>query len=331
MTLRNRTLLGDYEKFYQNVYPSGLDEATGEVTLGAYNSSNDRRNLISQTDLIWINRIGGIDQTVLVGVELGRQTSRNQRRSGSFAGGDNRVPLSNPTLDAAVDFAPSATDTNNRTRASIAAFYLQDQIRLSPALEILAGIRVDRFRLEVDDLRASGGRYSRRDTLISPRLGIIGKPLENLSLYASYSRSYLPQSGDQFGSLDSNSEALKPERFDNYEVGAKWEPVAGLLATAAVYQLDRSNTRAPNPDGSPIPVLTGAQRSRGIELGLERSLSDRWQISAGYALQQSQVRKRSTACDPAAAACEVALVPRHSLSAVEPLRRDREDRRSAWA
>jgi catecholate siderophore receptor len=314
LTLRNRTLFGDYDKFYQNVYPSNLDEATRTVTLGAYNSRNDRRNLITQTDLIWENRLGGIDQTILVGFELGRQKSRNLRQSGSFAGGDNTAPLTDPTVNADVIFAPAASDANNRTRATVAALYLQDQIRLSPMLEIVAGVRFDSFKLKVDDLRAVGGEFSRSDELISPRLGIVAKPAANLSLYASYSRSYLPQSGDQFSGLDANTEALKPERFDNYEVGAKWEPIAGLLATAAAYQLDRSNTRAPNPNGSGIPVLTGAQRARGIELGLERSISDRWQVSAGYTLQKAQVRERTTACDPDLKSCDVPLVPRHTFS-----------------
>ena len=56
---------------------------------------------------------------------------------------------------------------------------------------------------------------------------------------------------------------------------------------------------------SPIPaiagtfVLTGEQRSKGIELGLERSISDNWQISAGYAWQKAEITERTTACDPA--------------------------------
>ncbi len=100
----------------------------------------------------------------------------------------------------------------------------------------------------MDDLRAlGGGKFDRRDALWSPRLGAIAKPSKNLSFYASYGRSYLPQSGDQFSSLTDVTDGLKPERFDNYEVGAKWEILDGLLATAALYQLDRSNTRASDP------------------------------------------------------------------------------------
>ena len=110
--------------------------------------------------------------------------------------------------------------------------------------------------------------------------------------------------------LTSSTAELKPERFDNYELGAKWEPIDGLLATAAIYRLDRTNTRATDPLTQQT-VLTGAQRSRGIELGLERSISDRWQVSAGYAWQKAEITK-TTASAPAGR--EVPLVPRHSFS-----------------
>jgi catecholate siderophore receptor len=146
---------------------------------------------------------------------------------------------------------------------------------------------------------------------LSPRLGIILKPTPNLSLYASYSRSYLPQSGDQFSSLDANRAALTPERFDNSEIGAKWEILDGLLATAALYQLDRSNTRASDPLDPTRTVLTGKQRSRGLELGLERSVTSRWLMSAGYTLQDAEITETTSA---APAGRKVPLVPWHSFS-----------------
>ena len=320
LTLRNRTLYGDYDKFYQNIYPnSAALPATltqpERVRLAAYNNRNDRTNLINQTDLVWENRLAGIDQTMLFGMEFGRQKSRNQRLSGTISGSEiidgNAVPLTDPTVDVDVVFASLASDANNRTKATFAAFYVQDQIRISPMLEIVAGLRFDSFKLKVDDLRPTVDReFDRKDDLWSPRLGLIFKPLENLSIYASYSRSYLPQSGDQFSGLDISTEALKPEKFDNYEIGAKWEPIEGLLATAAIYRLDRTNTRFQVSPG--VFELTGEQRTKGLELGLERSISDKWQVSAGYAWQKAEVTEATTAC--ASGDCEVPLVPRHSFS-----------------
>jgi catecholate siderophore receptor len=310
LTLRNHTLFGDYDKFYQNVYGSGLNRGTGLVTLGGYNSRNDRRNLFSQTDLVWQNRLAGIDQTLLFGFEIGHEKSRNRRNSATFPNG-NTTPISHPTIDADVVFAPVASDANNRIKADVAALYVQDQLRLSPMLEVVVGLRFDRFKLSVNDLRGTRARFDRRDNLWSPRLGLIAKPASDLSLYASYSRSYLPQSGDQFGSLTDVTAGLKPERFDNVEVGAKWEVLDGLLATAAVYQLDRSNTRASDPLDPSHTVLTGAQRSRGLEIGLERSVTSRWLVSGGYALQDAEITRTTSA---APAGRKVPLVPKHSFS-----------------
>jgi catecholate siderophore receptor len=314
LTLRNRTLYGDYDKFYQNIYPSAA-VTNGQVRLAAYNDTTLRKNLFSQTDLVWEGGLGGLEQTLLLGFELGRQTGRNQRRNGFFLGVPGAVtppasilvPVGAPTVGSNLEFR--ANGANNRSKASIAAVYVQDQIRLSPMFEIVAGLRFGRFELDVDNLN-NGLEFSRTDNLVSPRLGLIVKPSGTLSLYASYSRSYLPSSGDQFSSLDVTSEALKPEKFDNYEIGAKWEPIAGLLATAAIYQLDRTNTRVAGPTPGTV-VLTGAQRSRGIELGLERNLTNRWQISAGYAFQKAEITRKTAAADPGK---EVPLVPRHQFS-----------------
>ena len=312
LTLRSKTLYGNYDKFYQNIFANSA-VTNGQVALGAYNSQNDRKNLFSQTDLVWENHLAGIDQTLLFGFEVGRQKSRNHRMTGTILGlPGNRVSVDEPTVDVDVTFASTGSDANNRTKANVGAIYIQDQIRPADWLEIVAGVRFDSFKLKVDDLRANSTDFSRRDKLWSPRLGLILKPLDNLSLYSSYTRSYLPQSGDQFSGLDINTQSLKPERFDNYELGAKWEPLDGLLATAAIYRLDRSNTRVANPDGSGTFLLSGEQRSRGMELGLERSITDRWQISAGYAWQKAQVRSATSACP--SGDCNVPLVPRHSFS-----------------
>ena len=308
--LRNRTLFGDYRKFYQNVYGSGFDAATGLVALSGYNNLNKRTNLFSQTDLVWENRLAGIDQTFLFGFEVGRGKSRNRHLTAIL--GQTMTPIGNPTVDVDAIFTPVPADADNHVKASVAAAYAQDQLRLSQVFEIVAGLRFDSLKIDVDDLRlVGGGRFERRDRLWSPRLGLIAKPAKNLSLYASYSRSYLPQSGDQFSSLTDVTDGLKPERFDSYELGAKWEIRHGLLATAAIYRLDRSNTRAADPLDPSHTVLTGQQRSRGIELGLERSVTSRWLISGGYSLQDAEVIQTTSA---APAGRKVPLVPRHSFS-----------------
>ncbi|HEV2746579.1 MAG TPA: TonB-dependent siderophore receptor [Allosphingosinicella sp.] len=323
LSLTSRLLYGDYDKLYQNVFPATAvtaDPATGRLLFGieAYRDGTQRRNLLSQTDLVWNLRTGGVGHVILAGFEYADQDSGSQRTNGFFASGNPQSPLVTRIIIPLTDpvaTPPIAAWTIARSsegRATAHALYVQDQLSLGDHFDVVAGIRYDRFKLEVDNL-LNGDEFSREDDLWSPRLGLVAKPIAPLSIYASYSRSYLPQSGDQFASLDLTTEALKPERFDNYELGLKWDIRPALSLTAAIYRLDRTNTRAVDPGSGDI-VLTGAQRSEGLEIGLTGSITKRWQVSGGYTLQSAEVRRATTACDPAARDCAVPLVPRHQIA-----------------
>ena len=258
--------------------------------------------------------------TLLAGAELGRQETQNLRLTGHFntITGPTTLagnPFGDPTRRGLpIFFTNPGTDASNAVKATVAAAYLQDQIDLTPQLQLLAGLRFDSFDLEVFDRRAStvGRRdFSRRDDLWSPRVGLVFKPVEPVSLYASYSVSYLPASGDQFASLNATSETLKPEKFENLELGAKWEINRDLLFTAAVYRLDRENTTSPDPARPGQVVLTGAQRSKGFEAGLSGRITPRWEVAGGYAWQDAKITSTTSA---APAGREVPLVPTHTFS-----------------
>ena len=170
-------------------------------------------------------------------------------------------------------------------------------------------MRFDRY--ENDIVNAfTNARVSRVDDLWSPRVGLVYKPVEAASVYVSYSKSYLPQGGDQFVTFDATNAALKPETFDNYEVGAKWNIKPDLTLTVAVYRLDRGNTRATGPTPGTI-VQTGKQRSSGFELGLTGRITPRWMTSLGYANTKAEISQTTTA---APAGRRVAQVPRNQIS-----------------
>ncbi|MBI1251439.1 MAG: TonB-dependent siderophore receptor [Alphaproteobacteria bacterium] len=307
LRLHSRLVYAEYGKHYQNVHAGAAVDALGNIRLQAYASDTARENLFSQNDLIWEASTGTIDHTILIGAEFGRQDTSNTRTPTDNAVGF--VTVANPTTFAPVAFL-SPLQTDNAVRADIAAIYVQDQIALSDAVRVIAGLRYDRFDLEVDDRRAGAADFSRTDDLVSPRLGLVYKPIEPVSLYASYSVSYLPQSGDQFASLNATTAALEPEEFENIEVGVKWDITPGLAFTAALYRLDRTNTRAVDPITN-LTVLTGAQRSEGLELSLTGAITPRWDIIAGYGYQDVSIT-RDTASAPSGRL--VALTPEHIFS-----------------
>jgi catecholate siderophore receptor len=149
------------------------------------------------------------------------------------------------------------------------------------------------------------------------------KARPNLSLYASYAISYLPSAGDQFASLTASTEALKPERFENREVGAKWEARPGLTLTAAAYVLDRTNTTAPDPVTPGRLIQTGAERSKGVELGVAGRLTERWEVAGGVAWQDARIVSTTS---QAQAGRHVAMTPATTFSLWNKLRLTR-----AWS
>ncbi|HEV8593208.1 MAG TPA: TonB-dependent receptor plug domain-containing protein, partial [Pyrinomonadaceae bacterium] len=82
LIVRNRTMYGDYDRFYQNYVPGVV---TGNlVSISAYNNATQRRNLFNQTDFIYNLVAGGMKHMLLGGFEFGRQHSNNFKNTGYF-------------------------------------------------------------------------------------------------------------------------------------------------------------------------------------------------------------------------------------------------------
>jgi catecholate siderophore receptor len=312
LTIRNRTSIGDYDRGYQNFVPGVVSADQTQVSLSAYNNATQRRNLFNQTDFIYTLATGRIRHTLLAGAELGRQLTNNFRNTGYFNNTATSilVPYGNPTINTPTIFRQSATDANNHLKTNLGAAYLQDQIELSRYFQVVVGVRFDHFDLQYHDNR-SGTNLRRIDNLVSPRAGIVFKPATVVSVYGTYSVSYLPSSGDQFSSLTSITQQAIPEKFNNYEAGVKWDLRRDLSLTTAVYRLDRTNTRATDPNNPTAIVQTGSQRTTGFELGLTGSVTRKWKITGGYAYQDAFVTSATTA---AKAGAQVAQVPHHTFS-----------------
>ena len=123
--------------------------------------------------------------------------------------------------------------------------------------------------------------------------------------------SFLPSAGDQFSSLNDVTKTLEPEKFENIEAGAKWDVDDRVALTAAFYRLDRSNTRAPDPNNPALTVQTGSQRSTGYELGITGRITPAWDIAGGYARQRAVITSTTSAAKSGATA---PLVPAATFS-----------------
>ena len=292
LKVRNASRYADYNKFYQNVFPGGAVNAAGtSVNLSAYNNETDRTNLFNQTDFTYKLNLGVVKHTILAGFEFGNQSGLSFRQTGLFNGTSASLPVSplNPTTYVPVTFRNNGTtDANSTNNLNLAAVYVQDQMEITRYVQLIGGVRFDRFDLTAIN-RNNSTTQSRVDDLVSPRGGIVIKPVENFAIYGSYSVSYLPSAGDQFSTLTPGLVIAQPEKFVNKEVGVKWDISPRLMFTSAVYELDRTNQRLADPNNPGFFILSGETLTKGFEAGLTGYVTDKWQVAGGYAYTDARI------------------------------------------
>jgi len=147
------------------------------------------------------------------------------------------------------------------------------------------------------------GLYDGSETTVGGKVGVVYKPVEEGSLYASYGVSALPP-----GSLLSNPDisrttdnaypgfvpGAKPVEAHNYEVGIKWDFFDGKLSTtAAAFYTQKKNVPVTGRDiGETVDSLKGygEQRVQGIELGIAGNLTQRLKVYGGMLFLDSERR-----------------------------------------
>ena len=285
----------EFEKLYQNLYAQRYDAAdnvANTVRVDGYKDPTERENLNVSANLVNELQIGNTTHTILFGAELIDTDNKNERYDSYFSTtGTDREVFSIPssmsgTLDISTNSAGIATvldftsDLNRRTASEIevTSVYFQDQIELSDNLLVLLGGRLDQFDITVDDVKA-GTSQSREDDEFSPRAGVIFKPQENVSLYYSYSESFLPRSGEQYKKLTASAAALDPDVYESSEIGVNWDITPDLSLRASYFDSEQTiATRDESGEGSEIVGL----QVDGIELEIKGQVSEQLYVSFGY-------------------------------------------------
>ena len=337
LTVRNGTIVADYKKFYQNVYPANgalsgaVDPTDTFFNLGAYQHWTNRDNIFNQTDFTYKAVTGSVFHTVGFGTEFGRQTGVDIRNTGVFPNGTptgtntiTQNPFA-PTYFGPVTFVHHFTsanngdgvkspDSNSKYGLDIQSAYVRDTVDINRGLQLIGGARFDRFDMSALDMNTNIQR-GRVDNLVSPQVAVLIKPITEVSVYSAYSISYLPASGDQFSALTDGTLILQPQKFEQIEIGGKWNINPKFLFQTAVYQLNRTNQPIPVPNaptGSGLAIPNGATTVRGFEASLNGYITDRWQSQLGYAYTDARIAKDLTASGvtpPIVAGNRVQLVP----------------------
>ncbi|NIB41452.1 TonB-dependent siderophore receptor [Pseudomaricurvus alkylphenolicus] len=294
---------GDYEKSYQNFYASAYNEANSpdEVTLDGYLDTTDRQNTILSANLIKEFTTGGMEHTLLFGGEYIDTSSDQDRYNAVWTPDSNNdsdteiFPISSRIISGGTAVNTSgvvtgnsfATDLNDDTRVDIEvqSLYIQDQIKVTPWMDIVLGARFDSFEIDVFNVKTDE-RRSRKDEEVSPRAGVIIKPMDNLSIYASYSESFLPRSGEQYANINGDNDKLDPDTFESTEIGVKWDITSTLSLTTAYFENEQTRADRDNDTGEQFEVR--GLEVEGFEIQVQGQINDRLYFTGGYSYLEGE-------------------------------------------
>jgi iron complex outermembrane recepter protein len=303
---------------------SNLDNTTTYPIQGTWNrgltqGENLEQILGDQLSLQGTFKTGSIKHQIFTGVDW-----ENSFATGyTFAFSEKSVMVNgkyDPSLYDTIylyDFDPS-TQRNDvpaarntqivKTDTNRFGAYFQDLISVTEQFKVLAGIRwswqeaeATTYKETANDGKPENGLpvvgAKKLDNAFSPKLGLVYQPTKDVSLFASYSNSFTPNTGTTV-----DLQPIDPSIIDQYEAGIKTDFLKGFLSTnVTVYQITNTNlaqTAEFKADGSlntdsTIKVLNGETKSKGIEVDVTAKPLEGLSIIAGYSYNDMRYTKTS--------------------------------------
>ncbi|WP_347903271.1 TonB-dependent siderophore receptor [Pseudomonas purpurea] len=282
---------------FDNTYVTGFNTKTKKYTRQHWQQDLNTRNVFNNLELEGSFDTFGLEHRLLTGIEIGSQRRDPILYNAAPSGpGSRPVPeqnLYNPDRGL-VHTGRMQTFSNSHTEVESRAVYVQDQLRLNDQWQLLAGLRYDTFDIESTN-KLKNISEDRDSHSTSPRVGVVWTPLQNHSFYASWTKTFSPVGGGLIGitpGVAGNTNDLSPELTKQKEIGVKSDWFDNRLSTTlAVYELELYNRRTSDPDNPGLMVLTGEQRSRGIELTAAGKITGNWSMRGGVGIQDATVVK----------------------------------------
>jgi catecholate siderophore receptor len=303
-TISNQTVWDRADRFSRFTIPTGFTNPNVGTSLQYYDRVTETWS--NQTNLTGRFVTGAFTHTISTGVEYTNETSDANR----YGGAPFPVPASgstnvyNPDPDRFHPGPLPPTQINSVEIDTIAG-YFYDTIGLTRQLELVGGVRVEHYNVEINSRTAAGvpngdfADFEDSDTTVGGKIGLVYKPVDNGTLYAAYGISALPpgsylsnpdisRTGDNaFPGLVTDPRTIT---IENYEVGVKWDWLGGKLSTtAAAFHTEKQDVAR----GTSTDFAFGDEVVQGIELGIAGNLTDRWKVFGGLLWLDHELRHGS--------------------------------------
>ncbi|MGC1330634.1 TonB-dependent receptor [Pseudomonas sp.] len=330
--VKNTTTYGRSTLDYIATNPQFVNATSEQLLLEAKSGKYATNTLANQTELTGHTLLLGLDNTVTTGIELSHEKSQYEgylvtdSTGANIRSGGNCSVAGNCTYvgqwDPDTDWTGTSTLNGDSfpgkptyTTTNTASAYAFDSLKLSEQWLLNTGVRLDYYNIQAEQSGAAD--LENIADLFSYQVGLVYKPITNLSLYTSYGTSANPPGangglGGGTDQLTATNRDLSPERSRNIEAGAKWDVLDGRLSlTSAVFQTEKTNARV--SDGLGGMINAGSQRVRGVELGAAGDLTSNWRVFGGYSYLDAVTTDAGSA-NSASSGLPMVMVPKHNLT-----------------
>lgn len=298
-TLRHHLRKSDSDVSYKSLYsrfgPRPTLKADGSIDRTIYNAQNEAESLTADTQLEARWRSGALQSTVLAGWDMQDVTLGGAQASAS-------APAINVYAPVYGNFTPLTPTPIASTKQEQSGLYLQYQGKWAERWIGVAGVRRD----HAESITGSSAATRLDTRATSGRLGAAYAHPSGWTPYVSWSESFLPVAGVNFF-----GQAYKPQTATQKELGVKYQTPDGAASfTAALYDIQETNRRTPDPANPLNQVQTGEVRSKGLELEAVAALSKAVDLVAAY----SRIDARITKSNGADLGKRLASVPEYQAS-----------------
>ncbi|MES2595601.1 MAG: TonB-dependent siderophore receptor [Verrucomicrobiota bacterium] len=322
---------------FRDITPGGVTNYDGTLSREEQRRQMTNEYITNQTLITADFKTGLLKHDLVTGFEFTAERQLTATRAGitSFTN------IFNPGVDLPLPLGQANPNRDNKTQLpgaaeahlDTASAYIFDTISIGEHFQVSGGLRYDHMEAEARG-RGTGDYFgggsegpTNTDDLFSWKAAVVYKPVDYGSVYFGYATAFNPTvDGAIPGGLGLNtptnltSAQLDPEESRSYELGTKWDILDNRLSLmASLFRTEKTNART---TFAGVTTLAGDLVVDGIELGVSGQITKNWQIFAGAAHMQSEVKDSSNVGEighPLASAPEYTFNLWTTYNIIEPL------------
>lgn len=264
---------------------TGVNPAGTLVSRRSASVDSTFATLDTQTEAVMKFDTFGFAHTALLGIEYTNGFRHPYSQQGSIAA----ISFRNPVYGARL--GPLSLQQDLKQKLELVGLYAQDQIALAPGLQLVVGARFDLGTQYYFNRTTATQAPPPEQSLFgaSPRVGLIWRPIDPVSIYGSYATSFAPQTANVL-----NVVSPTPETSEQVEVGTRIDLNPNLTLSAAAFRIVRDNVAASDPVNTGFSVITGQQRSQGVEADLAGEILPGWKLIGGVGYLDARITQDRT-------------------------------------